>query len=59
MAAKYEFFLGQQPMVRSKQDPDYETGQARAAGLKIKDLRMERCGWSSSTSAPSSTSCAK
>ena len=32
---------------------------AEAAGLEVVDLRDARCGWSSSTSAPWSTSCAR
>lgn len=37
-----EYFLGPQPTARSKRHPDNESAEARAAGLEIVDVRMER-----------------
>ncbi|TDH57709.1 class I SAM-dependent methyltransferase [Mycobacterium eburneum] len=37
-----EFFLGPQPSAPGPRHPDAETAQARAAGLDIVDVRMER-----------------
>ncbi|MFB4301176.1 class I SAM-dependent methyltransferase [Actinomadura sp. NTSP31] len=37
-----EFFLGPQPAARSKRDPEIESADARAAGLDVADLRLER-----------------
>jgi SAM-dependent methyltransferase len=37
-----EFFLGPQPAARAKRHPDIEVADARAAGLEIVDLRMQR-----------------
>ncbi len=56
-----EFFLGPQPEEsRDARHPDGERADAEAAGLEVVDLRAESgCGWSSTTSAPSSTSCAR
>lgn len=38
----YEFFLGPQPEVQHTRHPDRESAHARAAGLTIRTLRMER-----------------
>ncbi|MFI0486825.1 class I SAM-dependent methyltransferase [Actinomadura sp. 9N215] len=37
-----EYFLGPQPEARRKRHPDIEGADATAAGLEIKDLRLER-----------------
>ncbi|MGH3632907.1 methyltransferase domain-containing protein [Mycobacterium sp.] len=37
-----EFFLGAQPEVGAERHPDVEHAQATAAGLHIRDMRMER-----------------
>ncbi|GAA0394108.1 class I SAM-dependent methyltransferase [Streptomyces luteireticuli] len=37
-----EYFLGPQPAARRKRHPDDETAAARAAGLDVVDVRMER-----------------
>ncbi|MBH1934368.1 class I SAM-dependent methyltransferase [Streptomyces sp. AV19] len=37
-----EFFLGPQPEARRKRHPDDETAAARAAGLDVVDVRVER-----------------
>ncbi|GFG75620.1 hypothetical protein MBOT_29850 [Mycobacterium botniense] len=37
-----EYFMGPQPQRRTEHHPDVETAQARAAGLQVVDLRMER-----------------
>lgn len=38
----YEFFLGPQPKLQHTRHPDRESADARAAGLTIRTLRMER-----------------
>jgi SAM-dependent methyltransferase len=42
VAELYEFFLGPQAGVPGARHPDRETAEARAAGLEIIDVRMER-----------------
>jgi hypothetical protein len=37
-----EYFLGPQPEARAKRHPDAESADARAAGLEIVDVRLER-----------------
>ncbi|MEV5708506.1 class I SAM-dependent methyltransferase [Actinoallomurus sp. NPDC052274] len=37
-----EYFLGPQPESRHRRHPDLETAEARAAGLQVIDVRMER-----------------
>ncbi|GAA4616439.1 methyltransferase domain-containing protein [Actinoallomurus liliacearum] len=37
-----EYFLGPQPESRHRRHPDLETAEARAAGLEVVDVRMER-----------------
>jgi SAM-dependent methyltransferase len=37
-----EYFIGPQPQRRTERHPDVETAQAKAAGLQILDVRMER-----------------
>ncbi|MCC2276701.1 class I SAM-dependent methyltransferase [Streptomyces sp. ET3-23] len=37
-----EYFLGPQPAARGKRHPDAETAEARAAGLEMADVCMER-----------------
>lgn len=37
-----EYFLGPQPVARGKRHPDVETAEARAVGLEMADVRMER-----------------
>jgi SAM-dependent methyltransferase len=37
-----EYFIGPQPEVWARRHPDTESAQARAAGLQIVDMRMER-----------------
>ncbi len=37
-----EYFIGPQPEVWARRHPDNESAEARAAGLEIVDLRMER-----------------
>ncbi|MBO0882738.1 MAG: class I SAM-dependent methyltransferase, partial [Mycobacterium sp.] len=37
-----EYFIGPQPAAWAKQEPDAASAEARAAGLQIVDLRMER-----------------
>ncbi|MER8186036.1 class I SAM-dependent methyltransferase [Kitasatospora sp. NPDC094015] len=37
-----EYFLGPQPQARRKRHPDDESAAARAAGLEVVDLRLER-----------------
>ncbi|MEZ0069517.1 hypothetical protein ABIA32_005562 [Streptacidiphilus sp. MAP12-20] len=37
-----EYFLGPQPDARNGRHPDRETAEARAAGLEVADVRMER-----------------
>ena len=58
-SSSFEYFLGPQPAKWASCNPDTQAAQAQAAGLEVVHMRMERCGWSSSTSARSSTSCAR
>lgn len=37
-----EFFIGPQPEVWARRHPDAESAQARAAGLEVVDMRLER-----------------
>jgi len=37
-----EYFLGPQPQVRTRRHPDVESAEARAAGLEVVDVRLER-----------------
>lgn len=41
-AELYEYFLGPQPAAGTVRHPDHETAEARAAGLTVHDVRMER-----------------
>ncbi len=53
-----EYFLGPLPENRKRRDPHVEAAQAQAAGLHIESCSPRPCASSTSTSGPSSGSCA-